>query len=272
MSGYIYLFQTKEFVVTNQPIYKFGKTTKLNHGALEEHPVGTRVIFQIICDDCHVLEKKINSLFTVNYVPKKRNERGYFRGNHNGMFEDMFMFYEYYEQTTLINAQIKEYQRNIVIEEVNVEEEVMIEEVMIEEVVIEEVMIEEVVIEEVMIEEVVIEEVKVEEVKVEEVKIEEEIKVEEVKIEEEIIEEIDVHTCCCSIKCFKGFTVYGCLMCSFSTTELLKMNKHLASEKNLFDSIPKKIDRNDLFHCGECDKRFKTQSGKWKHCRFTHTH
>ena len=247
MSGYIYLFQTKEFVVTNQPIYKFGKTTKLNNGALEEHPVGTRVIFQIICDDCHVLEKKINSLFTVNYVPKKRNERGYFRGNHNGMFEDMFMFYEYYEQTTLINAQIKEYQRKIVIEEANVEEEVMIEEVVIEEVMIEEVMIEEVVIEEVKVEE-------------------------EVKIEEEIIEEIDVHTCCCSINCFKGYKVYGCLMCCFSTTELLKMNKHLASEKNLFDSIPRKIDKTDLFHCGECDKRFKTPSGKWKHCRFTHTH
>ncbi len=225
MTGYLYLFQTKEFVDSRQPIYKFGKTTKLNLDEFEELPVGSRVILQISCDDCHVLERKINSLFTVNYEPKNPNERGYFRGNHKSMVVDLFMFYEYYVQTTLINAQIIEYQRRIVIEEV-----------------------------------------KVEEVKVEEVKIE------EVKNEEEIIEEIDVHTCCCSIKCFKGYKVYGCLMCSFSTTELLKMNKHLATEKNLFDSIPRKIDKTDLFHCGECDKRFKTPSGKWKHCRFTHTH
>jgi hypothetical protein len=239
MTGYIYLFQTKEFVDSRQPIYKFGKTTKLNLDEFEELPVGSRVILQISCDDCHVLERKINSLFTVNYEPKNPNERGYFRGNHKSMVEDLFTFYEYYVQTTLINSQIIEYQRRIVIEEV--------------------------------IEEVKIEEVKIEEVKIEEVKIEE-VKIEEVKIEEEVIEEIDVHTCCCSIKCFKGYKVYGCLMCSFSTTELLKMNKHLASEKNLFDSIPRKIDKTDLFHCGECDKRFKTPSGKWKHCRFTHTH
>jgi hypothetical protein len=249
MTGYIYLFQTKEFVDSRQPIYKFGKTTKLNLDEFEELPVGSRVILQISCDDCHVLERKINSLFTVNYEPKNPNERGYFRGNHKSMVEDLFTFYEYYVQTTLINSQIIEYQRRIVIEEV----------------------IEEVKIEEVKIEEVKIEEVKIEEVKIEEVKIEE-VKIEEVKIEEEVIEEIDVHTCCCSIKCFKGYKVYGCLMCSFSTTELLKMNKHLASEKNLFDSIPRKIDKTDLFHCGECDKRFKTPSGKWKHCRFTHTH
>jgi hypothetical protein len=259
MTGYIYLFQTKEFVDSRQPIYKFGKTTKLNLDEFEELPVGSRVILQISCDDCHVLERKINSLFTVNYEPKNPNERGYFRGNHKSMVEDLFTFYEYYVQTTLINSQIIEYQRRIVIEEV------------IEEVKIEEVKIEEVKIEEVKIEEVKIEEVKIEEVKIEEVKIEE-VKIEEVKIEEEVIEEIDVHTCCCSIKCFKGYKVYGCLMCSFSTTELLKMNKHLASEKNLFDSIPRKIDKTDLFHCGECDKRFKTPSGKWKHCRFTHTH
>ena len=228
MSGYLYLFQTKEFVVTKQPIYKFGKTTKHNHDEFEELPVGSRVILQISCDDCHVLETKINSLFTVNYEPKKRNERGFFRGNHNSMVVDLFMFYEYYEKTTLINAQIKEYQRKIVIEEV---------------------------------------EVTTEEVKIDEV----EVTIEEVKIDEEVIEEIDVHTCCCSISRFKGFTIYGCLMCSFSTTELLKMNKHLASEKNLFDSIPRKIDKTDLFHCGECDKRFKTQVGKWKHCRNAHT-
>lgn len=235
MTEYIYLFHTKEFVNSRQPIYKFGKTTKPNHGAFEEHPIGTIVIFQISCDDCHILERKINSFYTVNYEPKKRNERGYFKGSHQSMFRDMFMFYDYYGKTSRLNAQIREYQRKIVI-----------------------------------VEEVKIEEVKIEEVKVEEVKVEE-IKVEEEKIEEEIIEEIDVHTCCCSTKCFKGFTIYGCLMCSFSTTDVLKMNKHLASEKNLFDSIPRKIDKTELFHCGYCDKRFKTPSGKWKHSRFTHS-
>ena len=243
MTEYIYLFHTKEFVNSRQPIYKFGKTTKLNHGALEEHPVGTRVIFQISCDDCHVLERKINSFFTVNYEPKKQNERGYFKGSERSMLKDIFMFYGNYKETSLLNAQIREYQRNVVIEE-----DVKVEEVKIDE------------------------DVKIEEVKIEEVK-DNEVKDNEVKIDdEEIIEEIDVHTCCCSTKCFKGFTIYGCLMCSFSTTELLKMNQHLASEKNLFDSIPRKIDKTDLFECGYCDKRFKTPSGKWKHSKNAHNY
>ena len=199
----IYIFKTKEFVDSRQRIYKFGKTTKPNLETLEEHPAGTRLMQQIGCDNCHILEIKINSLFKVNYEPKKTDERGFFKGNPDSMWDDITLFHEIETETALLNKQIREYRR---------------------------------------------------------------------KIDEEIIEEIDVHTCCCSIKCFKGFSIYGCLMCSFSTTDLSKMNKHLASEKNLFDSIPRKIDKKDLFHCGECDKRFKTQSGKWNHFRKAHIH
>ena len=74
MTQYIYLFQTKELVDSKQPIYKFGKKTKPNLEEFYEYPVGTRMMKQISCDNCHVSEKKIISLFTVNYESKKLNE------------------------------------------------------------------------------------------------------------------------------------------------------------------------------------------------------
>jgi hypothetical protein len=202
----IYIFKTKEFVDSNQCIYKFGKTTKPNLETLGEQPAGTTLEQQIGCDNCHILEIKINSLFKVNYEPKKIDERGFFKGNPDSMWDDITLFHEIETETELLNKQIRAYRRKVV------------------------------------------------------------------EIDEEIIEEIDVHTCCFTTKCFKGFTIYGCLSCCFSTTVRMKLSQHLTSEKHFFDSIPRKIDKKDLYKCGECHSRFRTQSGKWIHCRNAHTH
>ena len=201
MPNAIYIFK----VDSKQHIYKFGKTTKPNLQTLGEQPAGTTLEQQIGCDNCHILEIKINSLFRVNYEPKKTDERGFFKGDPDSMWDDITLFHEIESETALLNKQIRAYRRKVV------------------------------------------------------------------EIDEEIIEEIDVHTCGCTTKSFKGYTIYGCLMCSFSTTTLIKMKKHLSSEKNLFDSIPRKIDKKNLFKC-VCGRHFKTQSAKWKHFRKAHIH
>ena len=198
----IYIFK----VDSKQCIYKFGKTTKPNLETLGEQPAGTTLEQQIGCDNCHILEIKINSLFKVNYEPKKTDERGFFKGDPDSMWDDITLFHEIESETALLNNQIREYRRKIP------------------------------------------------------------------EVDVEIIEEIDVLTCCYSAIQLKGFCKYRCLSCSFSTTVRTDLLEHLSTEKHLFESIPRKIDKKNLFKCGECDKCFRTKSGKWNHCKNAHTY
>ena len=198
----IYIFK----VDSKQRIYKFGKTTKPNLETLGEQPAGTTLEQQIGCDNCHILEIKNNSLFKVNYEPKKTDERGFFKGDPDSMWDDLTLFHEIESETALLNKQIRMYRRKIP------------------------------------------------------------------EVDVEIIEDIDVLTCCYSAIRLTGFCKYKCLSCSFSTTVRTDLLEHLSTEKHLFESIPRNIDKKNLFKCGECDKRFITKSGKWNHCRNAHTY
>ena len=51
MSNYIYLLQEREFIKTNENIYKIGMTTKLNFERFNQYPKGSVLLFQIICED-----------------------------------------------------------------------------------------------------------------------------------------------------------------------------------------------------------------------------
>jgi hypothetical protein len=198
----IYIFK----VDSKQCIYKFGKTTKPNLETLGEQPAGTTLEQQIGCDNCHILEIKINSLFKVNYEPKKTDERGFFKGNPDSMWDDITLFHEIESETALLNKQIRKYRRKIV------------------------------------------------------------------EIDVEIIEEIDVNTCLYSAIQLNGFYKYNCLSCGFSTTVRTNFLEHLSTEGHLFGSIPRIIDKTKILKCGECDKHFKTKTGKWKHCRNAHSY
>lgn len=219
MPNAIYIFK----VDSKQCIYKFGKTTKPNLETLGEQPAGTTLEQQIGCDNCHILEIKINSLFKVNYEPKNTDERGFFKGNPDSMWDDITLFHEIETETALLNKQIREVGKtNLIVYATHTPIEYRRK---------------------------IVEEV-----------------------EEEIIEEIDVNTCCYSAIQLKGFCKYRCLSCSFSTTVRTDLLEHLSTEKHLFESIPRNIDKKNLFKCGECDKRFRTQSGKWNHCKNAHTY
>ena len=111
-------------VDSKQRIYKFGKTTKPNLETLGEQPAGTTLEQQIGCDNCHILEIKIKSLFKVNYEPKKTDERGFFKGNPDSMWDDITLFHEIESETALLNKQIREYRRKIVEIDVEIIEEI----------------------------------------------------------------------------------------------------------------------------------------------------
>ena len=57
-TNYVYLLQEREFIKTNENIYKVGMTTKENHIRFNQYPKGSILLHQIICNDCSTIEKK----------------------------------------------------------------------------------------------------------------------------------------------------------------------------------------------------------------------
>ena len=60
---YIYLLQEREFVKTNEHIFKIGKIKLENHEIFYEFPDESILLFQSSCNNCDILEKKIIKLF-----------------------------------------------------------------------------------------------------------------------------------------------------------------------------------------------------------------
>ena len=56
--NYIYLLQEREFIKTNEKIYKVGKTKQKNLSRFYQYPKGSILLLQMMCDDCSYFEKK----------------------------------------------------------------------------------------------------------------------------------------------------------------------------------------------------------------------
>ena len=99
---YVYLIQTREFVNSKEPIYKIGKTTKINFTRFLQYPKDSVQIFQSSCYDCDVLEKNIIKRFHAKYHHCKLIGREYFKGNVRHMVNDIceLILLEKQEETT----------------------------------------------------------------------------------------------------------------------------------------------------------------------------
>ena len=87
MEEYIYLLHTSRFVVSNQPIYKIGKTTQPNFNRFRGYDKGFVMLFQSSCRDCDELENQIIILFKKRY--KLRFGREFFEGDKISMIRDL---------------------------------------------------------------------------------------------------------------------------------------------------------------------------------------
>ena len=87
---YIYLLQEREFIRMNEPIYKIGKTTQENHTRFFQYPKGSKLLLQIICDNCHINEKLIKKTFNKKYKQRKDYGIEYFEGDLKYMIMDIF--------------------------------------------------------------------------------------------------------------------------------------------------------------------------------------
>jgi hypothetical protein len=91
MSHYIYLLQEREFIKTNEPIYKIGKSKQENLKRICNYPNGTKLLFQMICNDCDSLEKQLISIFKEKYEIQYDIGNEYFKGNSREMIKDIFI-------------------------------------------------------------------------------------------------------------------------------------------------------------------------------------
>ncbi len=88
--NYIYLLKEREFVKTKENIYKIGKTKQEHNKRLGQYPKQSVLLFQILCNDCDDLEKKIIKVFNSTYIRRRDIGNEYFEGNFEDMMRTMF--------------------------------------------------------------------------------------------------------------------------------------------------------------------------------------
>jgi hypothetical protein len=88
--NYIYLLQEREFIKTNENIYKIGRTEQENYQRFNQYPKGTILLFQMMCSDCKNTETNIIKEF--KNVFKQRIDIGneYFEGDYNIMIDIIY--------------------------------------------------------------------------------------------------------------------------------------------------------------------------------------
>lgn len=53
--NYVYLLQEREFIKTNENIYKVGRTKKENYQRFNQYPKSSILLFQTICNNCKTI-------------------------------------------------------------------------------------------------------------------------------------------------------------------------------------------------------------------------
>ena len=83
----IYLIQLREFLDKNEDTYKVGMLCQ--PGQKRFYPKGSKLLYQITCDDSMKVLKNIIHKFKESFVQMKDIGTGYFKGNHLEMFDIM---------------------------------------------------------------------------------------------------------------------------------------------------------------------------------------
>jgi hypothetical protein len=87
---YIYLLQEREFIKTNENIYKVGMTKQENLKRLKQYPKDSVLLFQMICINCNDMEKKVITLFKQHFKVEKCIGNEYFRGDYKIMIDFIY--------------------------------------------------------------------------------------------------------------------------------------------------------------------------------------
>jgi len=89
---YIYLIQERTAVVSNQSIYKIGRTTQLNFERFKGYGKGYKILLHVVCDNCIELELKLIYLFKNKYRQAIEYGNEYFEGKYKLMIKDILVY------------------------------------------------------------------------------------------------------------------------------------------------------------------------------------
>ena len=88
--GYIYFLQEREFIKTNENIYKIGMTNKKHLERFNQYPKGSKLLFQITCNNANKVEKEIINSLKNKFIRRKDIGNEYFEGNYLEMIDLIF--------------------------------------------------------------------------------------------------------------------------------------------------------------------------------------
>ena len=119
--GIIYLLKTREFVNSNQNVFKIGKSSKQGISRINQYPKGSVLYFLITVLNEDLIEHKIIELFSIQFIHKKEYGNEYFEGDYVEMIDKInFIIQENKtcELSTVENEIIKQpiinYDKNII--------------------------------------------------------------------------------------------------------------------------------------------------------------
>jgi hypothetical protein len=110
MTNYIYLLQEREFIKTNEKIYKVGMTQKENFERFNQYPKGSVLLFQIICHDCKNMEIQVIKQFKEKFIQRKDIGGEYFEGNYKSMIDIIYSTVKSEEEnnvTSVVEVDVK---------------------------------------------------------------------------------------------------------------------------------------------------------------------
>lgn len=87
---YVYLLQEREFIKTQEQIYKLGKTRQPNNERLKQYPKQSVLLFQMVCKDCDMKEKEILRVFKQKFIHRKDIGQEYFEGVATEMIDEIY--------------------------------------------------------------------------------------------------------------------------------------------------------------------------------------
>ena len=76
-----YLLQEREFIKSNEPIYKIGKTSKTMLTRLKGYPKNSNVFYSNIVDKKYNIESNIKKKFIKEFIQRKDIGSEYFEGS-----------------------------------------------------------------------------------------------------------------------------------------------------------------------------------------------
>jgi hypothetical protein len=88
-TNYIYLLILREFIRTNENIYKIGRTSQNGMKRITQYPKGSQLIIFRKCIDCIKIESELIKEFKIKYIHKPEYGNEYFQGNELDMIKDI---------------------------------------------------------------------------------------------------------------------------------------------------------------------------------------